>query len=372
LPTLNLRKDRLDQYLVSFLLILVFFIDINLFFVVPVILFTLVLVSENRLLARQSALDYLFFLALMFTFINMIHLGNLSSTFFMFFLLLFRIRDLKFSDVIIVYFLYVQIAVIFVQLFYPEGVRALIGLISDGRILIIDYSEFTWRDRRMTGLFTNPNYAGLVLVLTYCIFVKNSWQKFSLFSFMIVFLAIILTGSRAALLSMVICGIQIFILDRSSRRKLLFLFCGASPILLIFAAKLNLRVFVLLELFNGYDNSSSSRINAIVRYFADLNDSFSLLFGRGYIDFYYFFDGDLGNIFFMLGFVGATILLLHVIFVGAQSKYLHFVLLSLTPFIVGGGIFGNQKLLFVIFLLNSVSNMTCKIFNIASDHDEIR
>lgn len=352
----TVKKLQVDECIASLLLICAFLLDLNLLFLLPIVVFMVYYILENRLVIRQSAFDYLFLTTLLLTIISMIYLENLSLTFFMFFLFFVKIRNFSFNDAVIEYFLYIQITFVFIQLFFPDSISAFVSLISDNRIVIIDYSEETWRDRRMTGLFTNPNYTALFLVIFYCLHVKNNWPNFSLLCLLIVSLAVILTGSRAGFLSLIVCVLQIYCLNKNSRQKLHLFGFGVLSILFFYSEELNFRVLVLLDLFNGIDNSSISRINSITRYISDLEDTMSLLFGRGYIDFTYFFDGDLGNVFFMLGVLGTLFLILHLIFIGKNSMYLHFTLISTSPFIAAAGIFGNQKLLFVVFLLYSVCN----------------
>ena len=67
----------------------------------------------------------------------------------------------------------------------------------------------------------------------------------------------------------------------------------------------------------------------------------------------FFFDGDVGNMLYMFGIFGTFITLSFISLKLLRSGYFN-LLLYLSPFLMGGGILGNQKFAFIFILLTLV------------------
>jgi len=117
---------------------------------------------------------------------------------------------------------------------------------------------------------------------------------------------------------------------------------------------IDLRFLQIQDILTNSDPSSSLRTEVLSKYLNDIlwrDDYISLIFGHGYADQYnYFFDGDVGNLLYLMGFFGCFAFLFVIV-----NKYkigrAPLAILALFPFVLAGGIFGNLKTLFIFAIL---------------------
>jgi hypothetical protein len=252
--------------------------------------------------------------------------------------------------------LYFAVALAVVQLLNPEVVTIIRNSISNVSINLVDYSDQPLSQFRAYGIFSNPNYFALFLILCFTISMHVS-KKFNLILSIFVLFGVLLSGSRAGIISYSLLVVWWSIKSSNARYLLLSLIIVTCSMLQLYDGGDVLRVFNVIDLLGGNNPSSSGRINSIIYYIKDLvesNNLIKLFFGAGIFDNEgLFFDGDPGNFLYTYGIIGSLAFFLLIIdkFQKINALYL---LLIILPFVFGGGIFGNLKLLLLFIFLPSV------------------
>jgi hypothetical protein len=352
-----INKNSLAPVAISLCVIFTLLLDQNLAFFYPTAICFFALLSLSTFKVELNGFTLFFLVSWLITATNSIGFGTISSLLFLYLLLSIRLTgQVLLNCKLIGGFLYLQIGFAVCQIFYPEVIKSILGLISDDRINILDYSNQPLAAFRVQGLFTNPNTAALSMLVTYSLLLLNSRYTGFLTHFLVT-ICIAAFGSRAGFLSIVIITLMFSVSLKGIRTSA---FC--ITILAIWAAfqlgmNINLRVFDLYGLLTLEGKSSNIRISIIQDYIAYLDASQNLLiltFGHGFLNpRHYFFDGDVGNILYLFGVFGAfTSLTLLALKLG-RSGYI-WIMIYLSPFIMGGGILGNQKFAFIILLLTLV------------------
>lgn len=253
--------------------------------------------------------------------------------------------------------IYLLSLLVLLQINYPAEVETLFSFVRDGRVEVLDYSSESISNIRYSGIFTNPNYFALVIILLYSIELIRFQENFSKFLNICVIFCVVSSGSRAALGSLVIVILYSFIYINSSRNYILFLVVMTAVVLGFFSITFDLRVFQFQGILTNSDPSSTARISTLIQYFDDIwgaGDYLSLFFGKGRSDPYvYFFDGDVGNIFYLIGLFGSLSFMM-LIMKRYKSGQLQLLILGLFPFILAGGLFGNLKTLFIFAFLPDI------------------
>ena len=336
------------MFIVSLYLILL--IDKNEFLVAYVVIFSLLWINCLKIRANISINKVFLFFSLLITFIYNFPI-SLNIYFFLFILYLFEF-DFRFktksiiSPILLIYIIMVFQFLTFFEVIDYNIINNLIGV---GRQMH-NYTGQPISSMRAMGLFGNPNYSGIVTIIIYylCLQIK---QKPGMLFHIFVLCSIVTTGSRAALLSFIILNFFTLIKNRSiSINKIFYI---VSLLISIFLFKiLNLRVLYFEKLTE--DKSYSARVDNIEVYFNDLYEKKELtkfLFGNGSRDqLIYFFDGDLGNLFFSLGIFGMSTFLF-LIFKKLQKIHSQEIFYALLPVFFAGGIFGNYKTFFFFIFL---------------------
>jgi hypothetical protein len=216
-----------------------------------------------------------------------------------------------------------------------------------------DYSGEELKDMRSYGIFGNPNYAAIIMITLYSLSLEIKNNSKILLS-IIVLIGIITTGSRAGLLSFLIINFFLFFYNKKLNLKKIIILCAIS-ILIVTAYYLDLRAFRLENLTT--DQSYTLRVENLTIYISTLyenKDFLKFLFGNGLRDDQvYFFDSDIGNLFYSLGIIGMLSFFI-VFFIKLKKLNSLNIFYSLLPILFAGGIFGNFKTLFFFIFLTAI------------------
>ena len=227
-------------------------------------------------------------------------------------------------------------------------------LIGDNRVEVVDYSGQLLSSIRFSGIFTNPNFFAICIILLYLLELFVNRRPFSKVLNLTVLISLALSGSRAALACYVLICVMLFLNTRSSRTYLSIISATAISATYLIVDFINLRFIQFSSILSNTDLSLVGRTHTISEYVNELwsRDQFiELLFGRGYADPYiYYFDGDFGNLLHLFGLSGLAFFTVF-IFLKLKKVKAHYILLVMLPFIFAGGIFGNLKTLFIFAFL---------------------
>ncbi len=274
--------------------------------------------------------------------------------FFLFILYLFEFNfkegyKLLVSPISLIYFIVLFQFLTFFNIIEHDFLNKIIG---DG-VEVYNYTMENLENVRSMGIFGNPNYAAIILIILYFLSLEiKNHSKILLF--FVVFCGIVTTGSRAALLSLTIIIFFQFIKNKKlNLDKIINLFVAGS---LIFTANyFDLRILRFENITN--DLSFTARTNNLEIYISSLyqnGDFLQFLFGNGLRDpYFYFFDGDIGNLFYSLGAIGMLLFFI-VIFIKLKKINSHHIFYSLLPIFFAGGIFGNYKTLYFFIFLPAI------------------
>lgn len=342
-----------------FLLLLypVLLIDSNealvLFFALSCLLFINCLKIKVNLSVNKIFLIFSFFFTFLLNFPTI-----LSSIYFFLFIpyfFEFNFKDkykLLLSPITLIYFIVSFQILSFFEIIDYNLVAKTIG--AEGRYLqMYDYSGQPLQAMRAYGIFGNPNYAAIIIMILYFLSLEIK-NKSKIFLSIVVLIGIITTGSRAGLLSFLIINFfLIFNNKKLNLKKIIVLIAISIVITTIYY--LNLRV---LEFENiTADKSYSLRVENIKIYISTLyenKDFLKFLFGNGLRDANkFFFDGDIGNLFYSLGIIGMLLFFI-VIFIKFKNLNSLYIFYSLLPILFAGGIFGNFKTLFFFIFFPAI------------------
>jgi len=339
------------------LLYLVLLIDSNEGLVLFCALSSLLFIGCLKIKVNFS-IDKIFLLfSFVFTFLLNVPTTLSSIYFFLFipYLFEFNFKD-KYKPLLsptpLIYFIVLFQLLTFFEIIDYNIVAKIIG--AEGRYLqMYDYSGQPLQAMRAYGIFGNPNYAAIIMITLYSLSLEIKNNSKILLS-IIVLIGIITTGSRAGLLSFLIINFFLFFHNKKlNLKKIIILY--AISILIFTAYYLNLRV---LEFENiSADKSYSLRVENLAIYISALyenKDFLKFLFGNGLRDAHvYFFDGDIGNLFYSLGIIGMLSFFI-VFFIKLKKLNSLNIFYSLLPILFAGGIFGNFKTLFFFIFLTAI------------------
>jgi hypothetical protein len=360
----NNISTRIQSIAISLLIVFTFLLDVNLIYSWFVLVAFVFILLKCKIGLFANPTSFIFALSLIVSLAIGIYTYGIGITLLLSSLFLLRLRlRYDFSPSVLLGFLIIQIFFAIGQFISPEETSQIVSSISDGRIQIVDYSRQEIHNLRMTGLFSNPNTAAIALITSYFLYVYASESPFSKLLYSAIGAGLVLFGSRAGLLSFVILSFVLVLHMRSARYFIGVCSIAALCAILLISDTLNFRIFNIIDLLFGMDLSSSARIESVINYVSELYSSgafLTALFGNGYIDTSFrMFDGDVGNLIFMFGFFGTFCFLAVVLNRFSKSKY-RSVMFVLLPFFFGGGIFGNQKTLFILFVLTNIPLLSMK------------
>lgn len=330
-----------------FFLFLVLIYDKNEFVTGLLAILSLLFINCLKIKIHISIYSFFFIFSLIFTFIFNFSVVLLSSLYF--FLFLLYLIDYNFKDntkflVTPIVLIYILVAFQFLTFFEIIHYNYFNNLIGTGREMY-DYTGQAFSDRRAYGLFGNPNYAGFVIIFLYylCLQMKNTTGI--LFHFYVL-CGLITTGSRAVILSfLIIIFFNFFKKDFKFKIKFLFTIFLLTSLTLINFFDLRILHFDNLT----QDTSFATRIKHILIYISDISQNkelYKFLFGNGLRDnLTYYFDGDLGNIFYSFGILGMISFFLLIYYKFRKINAADF-FYALLPIFFAGGVFGNYKTLF--------------------------
>lgn len=336
-----------------FLLYLVLTLDQNEYLTGLIAVLALLFLNCLKIKICFSKYSLFFIISLIYTFIlNIPVIFNIPVTLTTAYLFLFLpyLFDYNFknntklllSPLLLIYILIFFQLITFFEIIDYNFVNNLIA--GPGREMY-DYTGQPYSARRAYGLFGNPNYAGFVIILIYylCLQLKN---KPGLLSHLFVLCGLVTTGSRAVMLSFFIIIFFNFF-KKNFKISSIFFFIFFLFTSVVFIKIFDLRVLDFKNL--SQDQSFVVRVKHLLTYSSALyqdNELLKFLFGNGIRDnLTYYFDGDLGNLFYSLGILGmiSFFLLIHHKLKKINSDDIFYALL---PIFFAGGIFGNYKTLF--------------------------
>ena len=356
-------RKNLRSYASSLCIIFALFLDLNIGFIYPLLICFLIFAYHSSIVIERNGFTGIFFISWMMASLSALSYSSFSSLLFIYLLLILRsTENLTLNLKILGAFLYLQIGFVVAQIFFPESIRFLISLVSDGRVNILDYSDQPLAALRVTGLFTNPNMAALSILINYLLLIRQS--KYTNFvTHLLVLCCVFAFGSRAGFLSFAIISFMFMFYAKGIRLSVLFMAIVFIWSIAFAKLPLDFRVFDLYNLLTLKGRSSQLRIDGIIQYTSYLENSgnfFLINFGHGYLDLqHFFFDGDVGNMLYMFGVLGTCITLTFISLKLLRSG--HFSMLCyISPFLMGGGIFGNQKFAFIFILLTLVQSHQTK------------
>jgi hypothetical protein len=338
--------------------IFILLVDVNYFLAIPaliILLYKLKIRSNPIEIGISSILFYFYiFISLILLIVGII---SPSIHLLLFYMYIFKVnlhmtRDIHLSRFIGLS-MTVAVAFALIQIINRELIVTFRDAISNVPIELVDYSKEPLSHFRTYGIFSNPNYFSFFVILCFALAMHIS-KRFFIFLSVVALIGVVISGSRAGMLSYFLLISWWSLKDQNARQFLASLVITVSLVLMYYVDADTLRIFNVADLFAGKDPSSSVRIETIDDYIASLNKSnrlITLLFGTGTFDNEgIFFDGDPGNLLYtygVFGVIGFTFILIAK-FSRARAVYL---LLILLPFIFGGGVFGNLKLLFLFIFL---------------------
>jgi len=339
------------------LLYLVLLIDSNEELVLFCALSSLLFIGCLKIKVNFS-IDKIFLLfSFLFAFLSNIPTILSSIYFFLFipYLFEFNFKDkykLLLSPTPLIYFIVLFQFLVFFEIIDYNFAHKIIG--AEGRHLLMpDYSGEELKDMRSYGIFGNPNYAAIIMITLYSLSLEIKNNSKILLS-IIVLIGIITTGSRAGLLSFLIINFFLFFHNKKLNLKKIIILCAIS-ILIVTAYYLDLRAFRLENLTT--DQSYTLRVENLTIYISTLyenKDFLKFLFGNGLRDDQvYFFDSDIGNLFYSLGIIGMLSFFI-VFFIKLKKLNSLNIFYSLLPILFAGGIFGNFKTLFFFIFLTAI------------------
>jgi len=214
---------------------------------------------------------------------------------------------------------------------------------------------------RLAGIYYNPNIMGQSLVFLYAIILESLNMSFTkknriIITFLI-FVSILLTGGRTALLTFIIL---LALNHYRYFKKYIFLFIPI--IVLLFAyiiTTLQLRAFENIINPLAEDDSGNAKLQILISYFRDfdlnsISSIFTYLFG--YLNWDRQFDSDIGYLLSFIGIFGFLYLIFILIYIYRKthrSKRYYFVLLLIT---LTATIFLNLRFSILFFLIISKFN----------------
>lgn len=356
-------RKNLRSYASSLCIIFALLLDLNIGFIYPLLICFLIFAHQSSIVIERNWFTSIFFISWMMASLSALSYSSFSSLLFIYLLLILRsTENLKLNLKILGAFLYLQIGFVVAQIFFPESFRFLISLVSDGRVNILDYSDQPLAALRVTGLFTNPNMAALSILINYLLLIRQS--KYTNFvTHLLVLCCVFAFGSRAGFLSFAIISFMFMFYAKGIRLSVFFMAIVFIWSIAFTKLALDFRVFDIYNLLTLEGRSSQLRIDEIIQYTSYLENSgnfFLILFGHGYLDLqHFFFDGDVGNMLYMFGVLGTCITLTFISLKLLRSG--HFSMLCyISPFLMGGGVFGNQKFAFIFILLTLVQSHQTK------------
>tara|TARA_B100000900_G_C20562746_1_gene709644 strand:- start:544 stop:1686 length:1143 start_codon:yes stop_codon:yes gene_type:complete len=159
---------------------------------------------------------------------------------------------------------------------------------------------------RLGGLFHNPNVHAIVVLLYFFIFdacyfkQENKTKLIYLFVFLIVFLSLILSFSRTAIIGF----LTYYFIKNVNLKKLLF-FRVEKKSILVLLASIIMAIYMLDFVIEGLSitGSGGQKLNILFNYLKS-SDLLPILFGGVHDTQYRSFDADLGNWIGAVGFMG--------------------------------------------------------------------
>ncbi len=299
------------------------------------------------------------FLLFSFVFTFLLNVPTILSSlyFFLFipYLFEFNFKDkykLLLSPTPLIYFIVLLQLITFFEIIDYNFLNKIIGT-QVSYLQLPDYSGLPLNEKRSYGIFVNPNYAAIIMMTLYFLSLEEK-NNSKILQSIFVLIGIITTGSRAGLLSFLIINFFLFFHNKKLKlQKIIIL--SAISILIVISYYLNLRVLKFENL--TADPSYSIRIKNLIIYISAIyenKDFLKFLFGNGLRDDYvYFFDGDIGNLFYSLGIIGSLSFYI-VIFIELKKLNSYYIFFSLFPILLAGGIFGNYKTLYFFIFFPAI------------------
>jgi hypothetical protein len=332
--------------------------DINLMFGIFALILTPYYIKISAIKIDYSISVLLLLFALLFSFAITFPSMQLSMNLLCMALYLFRysfFRDRNFISPSLM--IYILATFSFFQIFFPDDIVNFRHLIGDNRVEVVDYTLESLSGIRFSGIFTNPNYFGIVIIVLYSLHLAIYGDKFNKILNATVLFCVMASGSRAAFgCYIILLGITFYNIE-SARKAIAVILFTAIFGLVYLIEMLDLRFIQFADFLTNTDPSSAGRIFVISEYVYTTysrGDYLYLLFGHGYPDPYnYFFDGDLGNLLHLFGFFGIVTF----IFVNVRrfrNAKAYIAIFSVLPFIFAGGIYGNLKTLFVFAFIPTI------------------
>ncbi len=259
----------------------------------------------------------------------------------------------------LVYFLNIPQVIKLINNIYPQDIYQ--NAIGNGSFNLL-ITKYTFRTG---GIYHNPNNCGQVLNLLLVIYIiesKNRKLQSNLFFYLILFLAIILTGSRTtALITILIILYYLFRIKNYNNRVPLF---AVFILFIIIISVSELRIFNFIQNVQSHYHSSLTSKFGVLNYYVGKIDFAHLLWGNFNLSILQnmnlirefgmnIFDNEIGYLIYSLGFFGLLAFIIFYYRIYREGNSYAKLIIILALWSITSSVFFQFKFSFIFMLILS-------------------